>query len=99
MSPEQGHAEPTDARSDLYSLGCICCEMLTGSRPFTASSAMGVIYQHANAPRPMLEAPLAAYQPLLDRLMAVAPEARFQSAPEVVEAIRSLRGPLAGSGQ
>src|SRR5690606_13548858 len=42
MSPEQGHAEPTDRRSDIYSLGCIFYEMLTGARPFTASSPMGV---------------------------------------------------------
>ncbi len=54
MSPEQGHAEPTDERSDLYSVGCILYEMLTGDRPFTASSPMGVIYRHAHAPRPRL---------------------------------------------
>ena len=99
MSPEQGHAENTDVRSDLYSLGCIHFEMLTGSRPFTASSAMGVIYQHANAPRPRLDPALAAYQPMLDRLMAVAPAARFQSALEVIEAIQSLRNPFARSAR
>lgn len=97
MSPEQGHAEGTDVRSDLYSLGCIFFEMLTGSRPFTASSAMGVIYQHANAPRPRLDAALAAYQPLLDRLMAVAPGSRFQSALAVIEAVQALRNPFARS--
>ena len=97
MSPEQGHAEAVDQRADLYSLGCVCYEMLTGARPFTASTAMGVIYQHANAPRPRLEARLAAYQPLLERLMAVDPKARFQSAREVLDAIETLTDPAARS--
>src|SRR5690606_14674897 len=84
MSPEQGHAEPTDARSDLYSLGCMLHEMLTGARPFTATSPMVVIYQHANAPRPRLPAEHAALQPLLDRLLAIDPAARYQSAAELL---------------
>jgi len=97
MSPEQGHAEASDERSDLYSLGCIYFEMLTGTRPYTASSAMGVIYQHANAPRPKLEPQLAAFQPLLNRLMAVEPQDRFQSAREVIAAINALADPAARS--
>jgi hypothetical protein len=75
MSPEQGHAEPTDERSDLYSLGCIFYEMLTGERPFTASSPMGVIYRHAHAARPRLGRALAHLQPILDRTLAVELEA------------------------
>ncbi len=87
MSPEQGHAEPTDERSDLYSLGCIAYEMLTRQKPFTASSAMGVIYRHANAPRPRLPERLGALQPCLDRLLAVRPAERFASAEAVLEAL------------
>jgi serine/threonine protein kinase len=97
MSPEQGHAEQTDERSDLYSLGCILYEMLTGSRPYTASTAMGVIYQHANAKRPKLEAALVRYQPLVDSLMAIAPEARFQTAGELLNSIEALSDPAARS--
>jgi DNA-binding NarL/FixJ family response regulator len=84
MSPEQGHAEPTDERSDIYSLGCIFYEMLTGERPFTASSPMGVIYRHAHAPRPRLGRPLTHFQPLLDRMLAVERLARYQSAADVL---------------
>ena len=84
MSPEQGHAEPTDERSDLYSLGCILYEMLTGERPFTASSPMGVIYRHAHAPRPRLRRELTQFQPLLDRLLAVDRFERYQSADELL---------------
>jgi serine/threonine protein kinase len=90
MSPEQGHAEPTDERSDLYSLGCILYEMLTGTRPFTASSPMGVIYRHANAPRPRLHRSLTVFQPILDRLLAVDRHDRFQSAGEVLTALETL---------
>jgi eukaryotic-like serine/threonine-protein kinase len=87
MSPEQGHAEPTDARSDLYSLGCIFFEMLTAERPFRASTPMGVIYKHAHAPRPRLPVEVRAQQPLLERMLAVDPAARFQSAAELLEAL------------
>jgi len=91
MSPEQGHAEPTDERSDLYSLGCIVHEMLTGDRPFTASSPMGVIYRHANAPRPRLHRELTSFQPILDRLLAVDRLERFQSAAELLVALDEVR--------
>jgi ActR/RegA family two-component response regulator len=91
MSPEQGHAEATDERSDLYSLGCILHELLTGERPFTASSPMGVIYRHAHAPRPRLHRALTAFQPILDRLLAVERLDRFQSATELVAALDTVR--------
>jgi serine/threonine protein kinase len=87
MSPEQGHAEPTDERSDLYSLGCILFEMLTGDRPFTAASPMGVIYRPAHAPRPRLSRALTHFQPLLDRLLAVDRLERYQSAGELLAAL------------
>ena len=91
MSPEQGHAEPTDERSDLYSLGCILYEMLTGDRPFTAPSPMGVIYKHAHAPRPRLSRALTHFQPVLDRLLAVDRFERYQSARELLAALDALQ--------
>ena len=90
MSPEQGHAEPTDQRSDLYSLGCIFYEMLTGERPFGASSPMGVIYKHANAPRPRLHRRLTHLQPLLDRMLAISRHERYQSATELLADLSDL---------
>jgi len=90
MSPEQGHAEPTDQRSDIYSLGCILYEMLTGERPFTASSPMGVIYRHAHAPRPRLTRALTHWQPVLDRMLAVERLARYQTAREFLAELATV---------
>ena len=90
MSPEQGHGQALDERSDLYCLGVVLHEMLTGENPFVADSRMGVIYHHANSPIPRLPGALAHVQPLLDALLAKRPGDRPASAAEIVTRIDEL---------
>ena len=87
MSPEQGHGLPLDERSDLYSLGVVLYEMLTGAKPYIAETPLAVIYLHANAPIPRLPHSLAHLQVLLDGLLAKKPADRFASAQAIVAAI------------
>lgn len=91
MSPEQALGEPLDARTDLYSLGIIFYEMLTGRKPYTGTSAIEVLQQHVNAPMPRLPAPLNHLQPLLDGLLAKSPGERFATASQVIEAVSGMR--------
>lgn len=85
MSPEQGHGNAVDERSDLYSLGVIFFEMLTGQKPYRGGSAMGIIFKHAQAPIPLLPARLSQYQALINMLLAKLPQDRLQSAVEIKE--------------
>jgi tRNA A-37 threonylcarbamoyl transferase component Bud32/CheY-like chemotaxis protein len=98
MSPEQGHGQPTDGRSDLYGLGIMMYEMLTAGKPFEGETAMSIIYKHAKAPIPKLPAELAALQPLLDRLIAKRPDDRYPNAQLALRALEDALDSVEKSG-
>ncbi|RMF99144.1 MAG: response regulator [Gammaproteobacteria bacterium] len=85
MSPEQGHGASVDERGDIYALGVIFYEMLTGRKPFDAATPMAMIVRHRRAPIPRLPGDLARYQPAIDRMMAKDPADRFQSVDELLD--------------
>ena len=90
MSPEQAKAEQIDGRSDLYGLGIIIYEMLTGSVPYGGDSAIAVSIKHVNNPIPMLPEHLAAFQPFIDKALAKHPDDRFQNGGELIDALQEL---------
>jgi serine/threonine-protein kinase len=99
MSPEQVEGKPVDGRADLYALGVMLFEMLTGSRPWTGENPMAVALARLlrQAPdiveqRPHLPVPLAA---LVRRCMTRDPQQRPASAAEVEAVLRSLQSPAA----
>lgn len=87
MSPEQISSRALDARSDLYSLGAMFYQMLTHSPPFAGERLESVLMQHLHAPRPVLPRNLSILQPLIDRLLAINPDARF---PDVASFLRDF---------
>jgi DNA-binding NarL/FixJ family response regulator len=91
ISPEQAQGQRVDVRTDLYSLGVMFYEMLTGQRPYSGRSAVAIMSQHTSSPVPQLPEATSMQQPLLDRLMAKQQSARYASVDELLADL----GPLA----
>jgi serine/threonine protein kinase len=90
LSPEQALGKMVDSRSDLYSLGVMFYEMLTGRKPYYGDNVQSLLYQHVHGSPPQLPDELAYYQTLLDKMMAKRTEDRFQTAEQLVEAVLQL---------
>lgn len=85
LSPEQALAQPIDHRCDIYSLGILFYELLTGSKPYRANSAEELLNLHVSGPVPLLPHPLEGLQPMLERLMAKDRDQRYGAAQEFLD--------------
>jgi eukaryotic-like serine/threonine-protein kinase len=97
LSPEQARGERVDARSDLYSAGCLLYELLTGRPPFTGDSPVAIAYQHVREnpiPPSRVDPELPGWaDPIVLKAMAKDPADRYQSAGEMRNDIqRALSG-------
>lgn len=90
MSPEQARAEKVDGRSDLYSLGAMLFEMLTGEPPYDASDPFTIALMHVTHPLPQLPAHLQWLQPLIVGLMAKSPDDRYPNGEAFNHAVEQL---------
>lgn len=92
MSPEQAQGKSgLDGRSDLYSLGVVLFESLTGKAPFDAETPVGIALKHVQAAIPKLPESLSKYQPLIDRLMAKNPADRYITGSELIDHIEMIQ--------
>ncbi|MGI9304953.1 MAG: serine/threonine protein kinase [Gammaproteobacteria bacterium] len=91
FSPEQATGKPVDRRTDIYGLGIIFFEMLTGKKPYGGESKLQVILAHAHEPIPRLPPHLGRYQELLERMIAKDRQDRFSTAEELVDNLRKIR--------
>lgn len=90
MSPEQTRGKPVDGRSDLYSLGVVFYEMLTGSVPYQGDEAVAIAIKHLSAPIPILPPHCHAYQLIIDKCLAKDPDQRFQRGNDLAAMIEAL---------
>ena len=88
LSPEQVISSQVDPRSDLYSLGIMLFEFLTGAPPYRGDDPLTVMQKHVHAPLPELSGELARFQPVLAKLIAKKAQERYASAEVALIALR-----------
>ncbi|WP_180236521.1 bifunctional serine/threonine-protein kinase/formylglycine-generating enzyme family protein [Marinicella litoralis] len=91
MSPEQIQSKMIDFHTDIYSLGCIIYEKLTGDHVFDAGNDFSILMSHINKPIPTLPKALSEWQPIIDTCLAKDPEDRYQSVEEVKDALLEIK--------
>ena len=88
MSTEQGTgSHDMDNRADIYSLGVVFYEMLTGDKPYTGTDTVAILYQHVHADIPTLTGENSVFQSILDKALAKKPDDRFNTIREFSEAL------------
>ncbi|MGH8467632.1 MAG: serine/threonine protein kinase [Gammaproteobacteria bacterium] len=91
MSPEQAQGREVDCRSDIYSLGIVFYEMLTGVKPFDDESDIKTIVKHMNEPMPALPETHAHFEEIVGRMTAKRTEDRYADADELLTHLKDLR--------
>jgi len=91
VSPEQADGVKIDGRADIYSLGCIFYEMLTGRKPYLSDSVIDIVIQHKQGAIPKFPEEYAEFQPLLDRMMAKQRDKRIPDAETLIREISKLQ--------
>jgi hypothetical protein len=99
VSPEQAKGLVLDGRTDLYSLGIVFYELLTGIQPFRADSAITVVLKHLNDAIPTLPSRFAHVQTFLDRALAKDPAGRFATGAEMAQAMQEFLPSSYASGR
>jgi eukaryotic-like serine/threonine-protein kinase len=99
MSPEQAQGKPLDTRTDLWSLGALLYEMITGRRAFAADDLPATLHAVMHTPPPELgdDVP-GGLQKIIYRALAKKPEDRYQSAAEMMQDLRQVAAPEAQGG-
>jgi hypothetical protein len=91
MSPEQGRGDPIDGRSDLYSLGVVLYELLSGVLPYQADTPWGIIFKHMSEPLPPIQKANSnlslALRSVVEKMLAKRPDDRFQTGRELTDAL------------
>jgi serine/threonine-protein kinase PpkA len=90
MAPEQARGETVDGRADLYSVGVLAFELLTGRLPYLSSDPLGLALMHAQDPIPRLPPERKHWQAFIDRAMAKAPDNRFRTAQQMLGALNQV---------
>ncbi|MGH8028521.1 MAG: bifunctional serine/threonine-protein kinase/formylglycine-generating enzyme family protein [Arenimonas sp.] len=98
MSPEQARGEAVDGRADLYSVGVLAHELITGRLPYLSSDPLALALMHAQDPIPRLPAEKKHWQPFIDRAMAKSPDNRFRNAQQMFSALLQMANKQPVSG-